>query len=87
MHTEIEAKKLWCPMVRIGHRSGVTMNDPEGPDDLQGHCIGSACAMWRWGSKPDPNWQRPLQAPASFEPAPYIVSDKGFCGLAGAPLL
>jgi hypothetical protein len=34
MHTEAEAKELWCPMDRT--------------DDLEKRCIASECAMWRW---------------------------------------
>ena len=37
MHTEEQAKNLWCPMVRMG---------PEVPANWN-NCIANSCAMWR----------------------------------------
>lgn len=37
MHTESQAKELWCPMAGTGGAS---------------RCISSKCAAWRWSSVP-----------------------------------
>jgi len=61
MHTEKEARELWCPMARsqgncdepaanrwIGAGGdGVTEMQMNPPDS---RCIASKCAMWRWGA-------------------------------------
>lgn len=59
MHTEEEAKKLWCPMSRpsmprvddCGYQAGnrVEGSGP-GQEPLwpQNTCLASKCAMWRW---------------------------------------
>ena len=41
MHTEKEAKKLWCPMSRMALT-------PDSQLVSNGNCIASSCAMWRW---------------------------------------
>ena len=47
---EKQAKKKWCPIVRVGVKPEA--GGPDGinePDtQLRGNCIGSDCAMWRW---------------------------------------
>lgn len=64
MHAEEEARKLWCPMVRLVTVTGDTKNvlnraafnrcvtEMEGMEfNPQGtNCIASQCAMWRKGS-------------------------------------
>ena len=50
MHTEDDARKLWCPMARVNTDQGNTYYDNRsdlvnGPTTL---CIASVCAMWRW---------------------------------------
>ena len=82
MHTEKQAKELWCPMVRHQGDGGASFNrsrynsNPINADTdktaerHQGtfgcHCIASKCAMWRWTDSPG------------------LVS-RGYCGLAGKP--
>lgn len=46
-YTEIEASRKWCPMGRIGHRDGVTLNDPDNLPGYSTKCVGSRCMMWR----------------------------------------
>lgn len=61
MHTPDQARKLWCPMVRLAaaHANGdvegnqsimnrlQTPTGPATPDASM--CIADQCAMWRWG--------------------------------------
>jgi hypothetical protein len=91
MHTEDEAKKLWCPHVRLS----ATRVDAEpefwpawnrasehhmGPlvETEQVCCIASKCMAWRW--------EKYL---AVFELDPdlsaEVNTEKGYCGLAGKP--
>ena len=74
MHTESDACKLWCPMVRLGEAdstdnrsasAGFIKNDEPGAGVKWNCCIASACMMWRWVTTLD--------------------GDKGYCGLAGVP--
>jgi hypothetical protein len=86
MHTEEQAKVLWCPHVRIARREmpeAVVDADLQlvggcNTDALGGcrvpnscRCIASNCAAWRW-----------------VDPASRYVNGerKGFCGLAGRPI-
>ena len=107
MHTVEQAKSLWCPLVRHGSADAPTFsrgfrnNNPtnkdstgERPIDEQEygrHCIGDACAMWRWGefktvsrdevvTDPSlgPGGKRVIQVASSVPAA-------GYCGLAGKP--
>jgi hypothetical protein len=59
MHTEEQAKHLWCPMVRHEGDSNGTFNRgwcPSNPLNSAGqaeqsymcNCLASGCAMWRW---------------------------------------
>lgn len=63
MHTEQQARELWCPMVRAANGKQATncavnmqplMKDyPREPVDdhtTNGSCVASVCAMWRWAS-------------------------------------
>lgn len=94
MHTEEQAKELWCPHSRIA----VDLNLGSAAHN-EHHCIGSKCSQWRWGVKvvypePDPEpetnssfWDifSPPKIPV-YGPMPEITqSDKGYCGLAGKP--
>jgi hypothetical protein len=53
--TEEEAKKKWCPMVRIAHEN-VVANRTDGYGDNNFHklqcCIASDCMMWRLNIQP-----------------------------------
>lgn len=70
MHTNDQAKLLWCPMGRVGvmpsARGPSSINDPS--VEFRTNCQGSGCAMWRWGP-----------------PTSLSERRRGFCGLAGAP--
>jgi len=53
MHTESEARKLWCPMVRFTPliNSGIIIpGDRKRTEDgkIDDYCIASSCMMWRW---------------------------------------
>jgi len=77
MHTEAQAKLLWCPHGRIALKDGVTINDPQllsSPEDYACRCIASKCAAWRWA---DPTSRY------------YAQNDglRGYCGLAGKALV
>jgi len=57
MHTEEEARKLWCPMVRVGNGNEAAENrtceigkvsDDLGNGTTWNACIASSCMMWRW---------------------------------------
>jgi len=94
--TENEAKRKWCPMVRLGQSN---MNQPainRQPDaDVPSgaRCIGMACMMWRQDQKPNPDW-KPSSGMMSSYPyqdtrfdTPMYIADEtsGHCGLAGRP--
>jgi hypothetical protein len=73
-----ETDTYWCPMVRAqageepSSNSGGTIvnNQPIQEVPLFARCRGSSCMMWRWFKDYDENKD----------------DDRGFCGLAGAPL-
>lgn len=72
MHTEIEAKDLWCPLVRHEGESAGSFNrgwSPSNPlncatttdeESYLCNCIGSRCSAWRW-SRPPPSAEAPVQ--------------------------
>ena len=83
MHTEDQAKKLWCPMVRMGD------SDDSSPSNsvccvVKGlnrnpewsRCIASDCAMWRW----DREYNTKL---CEMDQEKLVSMTKGYCGLAG----
>lgn len=90
LSTEVEAKQLWCPMVRIARRETVDRSASSAPDVVGGcnsdalggnripascRCVASQCAMWRWD-----NFDLSLNdVLAGVRPA------RGYCGLAGRP--
>jgi len=78
MLTEEEAKKKWCPEVRLTASDGEWhTNRPPGnaPDAVESYlCCASMCMAWRWGII---EHQRNL--PASDR------TRAGYCGKAGAP--
>jgi hypothetical protein len=66
MHTEKQARELWCPVARVavGNYS-VAVNRDEGDEIIAGcRCIASECAMWRWSL-----------------PRRRRGDDEGYCGL------
>lgn len=88
MHTEAQAKALWCPMVRHntpeGEGSGSFNRGIRGTEAApnSGHyhccCIASACAMWRRAG-PQPIFER------THDSAKARAHSVGYCGLAGKP--
>jgi hypothetical protein len=44
MHTEAEARELWCPM----HRDLFIVDEGAAAVNDNTKCIASRCAMWRW---------------------------------------
>lgn len=101
MHTEDEAKKLWCPMVREATMEG---NNRDGPEHYA-VCLASGCAFWRWLplTTAEPGWKEAMKtlidegmnnAQAAKEiqkpetKRRFGLPEKpyrGFCGLAGRP--
>jgi hypothetical protein len=97
MLTREQAAETWCPMVRVARHEvirieGATIggltpvheehhvvggcNTVQSPERAQEtSCIADKCAMWRW---------LPLDTSDPLDPAP---PHRGYCGLAGAPLM
>lgn len=81
MHTEDEARKLWCPHVRLGDEQGASASInrtwSRGCPDAAS-CMASKCMSWRWVTE--------LKV---FEADPdlsaNVRTEYGFCGLAGRP--
>lgn len=45
---EEEAKKKWCPMVRIAVEPGQGIFDNRQYNGVVTSCLASNCMMWRW---------------------------------------
>ena len=83
MHTEEQARELWCPHVRYaieGSKWRIAINRWLGMSDRNfnpepAHCIASQCMAWRWADGVDP--RNPKH--------PEGVRPYGYCGLAGYP--
>jgi hypothetical protein len=92
MHTEEQAKELWCPHVRVAEPSFYKRGPATG-GSLVGHepasvnrdakhkdtnCIGSKCSQWRWCS--------PISAITTpkYHDIPR-EENLGYCGLSGKP--
>lgn len=80
MHTEEEAKKLWCPMARVHvtvHRDYYGQEVAAGPAVNRGnkksYCIASECMMWRKGQILSGVYGMNETTPG------------GYCGLGGKP--
>jgi hypothetical protein len=87
MHTEEQAKELWCPHVRLLEPS-FYKRGPATQGSTVGHepasvnrgetrckdtnCIGSKCSQWRWS-----DIFRDNGSP--------VLDSTGYCGLAGKP--
>jgi len=90
MHTEDEARKLWCPMARasgVAADEGINRDFIE-PGAIPFTCIASECAAWRW--VPPDTWVDPGEMPP---PDGYKLTDtsnlgkhyvgpmkRGYCG-------
>jgi hypothetical protein len=52
MHTEEQAKKLWCPKAMVLDENGVSMaSGNRGLGSMMSReclCLASGCAAWRW---------------------------------------
>jgi hypothetical protein len=72
--TEDEAKKMWCPMVRIriGGIGSAAINSET--EHHPYNCAASECMMWRWVNRTRVDLSDKKQ------------NLRGFCGLAGKPL-
>ncbi len=73
MHTEEQARKLWCPWARVfeGSGAGAAGINRSGPE-TGFYCIASKCAAWRW------EWDDKKSGEPDGRHA-----EQGFCGLAG----
>ena len=81
--TEGEAAKRWCPFVRLpaDHVGGGINRDTKG-NTSRAYCIGSACMAWRTAETAEFK----IKAEDAFRKyGTRLVSDTGFCGLAGRP--
>ena len=74
MYTEEEARKLWCPMVRLpiygneDDKSPASCNKYDDGDIGRSlYCMASDCMMWRWEGRGSG------------------ATGKGYCGLGGKP--
>lgn len=59
MHTEEQARELWCPMVRhVVNAETVAAGNrfEEGFHANECRCVVSQCAMWRWLSASPQKW-------------------------------
>jgi len=80
MHTEKDARKLWCPLVRLVVITNDSNNNvlnkasfnkclKEGTGDARipvgAYCIASSCMMWQW-----------------LDDEERMEERRGFCGLA-----
>ena len=80
MMTEAEARKKWCPHIRISgtDRQSAMTNRCDTP--TMTCCIASECMAWRWG--PSTRWEHD----ADGNPTKAILEDsRGYCGLGGKP--
>ncbi len=77
MHTESEAARLWCPMIRhdssLGDDAAAVNVRASSPlrdgGDFEGYtCKAKRCAMWRW-----------------VEREGSATTRLGYCGLGGRP--
>ena len=96
MHTEDEAKKMWCPQAQVsaaadGGQSGDWWNRDASHSPGYGQqscCIASKCMAWRWLRETP---IRGLTATAESKTGIMIKSSDpespklGHCGLAGKP--
>lgn len=93
MLTREQAATTWCPMVRSikGGSNCAPQHGERKPFDA--NCIADECAMWRWGEYAQELRPKVVDDPA-FGPGgkrmtqvSIAVPTKGYCGLAGAPVI
>jgi len=74
--TEAEARKLWCPFVRVDGSNRFNNTRNEGYNEAPGpyHCLGSECMEWR-----------AVHARFLKEGASHLLEGHGYCGLGGRP--
>lgn len=80
--TEEEARKKWCPFVRIVNSYGIAIGNRNISRKSQTPrmcCIASECMAWRWKVAPLPARKNDIG-----EDIPAF-GGRGFCGLAGNP--
>lgn len=93
MHTEGEAKKLWCPQVTLASVIAFAVDkitDGTADQSAPTKCIASGCAMWRWhelrevtvGQHPH-DWPDMKTFHSADTTRRFIRF--GYCGLAGRP--
>ena len=81
MHTEEEAKNLWCPHApRLGGCSKKASLNRDHKDFPQTPCIASQCMAWRWVWHPAVVEEHNRTASPSNQ-----GRANGDCGLAGEP--
>lgn len=89
--TPVQAKKLWCPMVRASNGTDEPANcgnsEPYRTPDYA-RCIADKCAMWRW------TYEMAMRPTVKEDGtrrytvyAQQRVFEQGYCGLAGRPEL
>lgn len=77
MHTEEQARQLWCPMARAFDTADVGATSTNRPlayrygPRVDINCLASECAMWRWNFLPSRSFRMALVADreAMTEPA------------------
>jgi hypothetical protein len=85
MHTEEQAKKKWCPMVRPGAYDGTVIDNRHTQKNGEviwdfSCCIASDCMMWRWTEE-----DRIVDI-GGKEGFKGVRQQLGYCGLAGTPV-
>jgi hypothetical protein len=74
--TEKQARKMWCPFVRVEGNNRIlnSLSDGFDAEHLYQHCLGSTCMAWR-----------PFNY--SHLKGGEHVDAHGYCGIAGRPEL
>lgn len=70
--TEEEAKKKWCPMVRVSKSEFDGFFDNRQGNGVVTYCLGSQCMVWVWSP----------EHPNKIDCIPILPEYvKGYCGL------
>lgn len=96
MHTEADARELWCPFARLSYKTGTFnrfqsklrrifgLKKAEPIDAIADNCLASSCAAWRWGERYQDTRDGSDAVPGKgYEPG--VLEEQGYCGLAGRP--